>query len=106
MSEGYNKTITITIIKITKFLVAGGCASRLSCGWYGNPGIGMSNIISKAVASGELALTESTNFSMVLRLHAGKLGVPASHGTPTVAGALLCDCMAFQAYPKFFNPPK
>ncbi len=58
------------------FLVAGGCASRLSCGWYGNPGIGMSNIISKAVASGELALTESTNFSMVLRLHAGKLGVP------------------------------
>ena len=36
----------------------------------------MSNIISKAVASGELALTESTNFSMVLRLHAGKLGVP------------------------------
>ena len=58
------------------FLVAGGCASRLSCGWYGNPGIGMSNIISKAVASGELVLTESTNFSMVLRLHAGKLGVP------------------------------
>ena len=58
------------------FLVAGGCASRLSCGWYGNPGIGMSHIISKAVASGELALTESTNFSMVLRLHAGKLGVP------------------------------
>ena len=58
------------------FLVAGGCASRLSCGWYGNPGIGMSNIISKAVATGELALTESTNFSMLLRLHAGKLGVP------------------------------
>ena len=57
-------------------LIAGGCASRLSCGWYGNPGIGMSNIISKAVASGELALTESTNFSMMLRLHAGKLGVP------------------------------
>ena len=58
------------------FLVAGRCASRLSCGWYGNPGIGMSNIIVKAIASGELTLTESTNFSMVLRLHAGKLGVP------------------------------
>ena len=57
-------------------LVAGECASRLSCGWYGNPGIGMSNIINRAVALGELALNENTNFSMMLRLHAGKLGVP------------------------------
>ncbi len=57
-------------------LVAGGCASRLSCGWYGNPGIGMSNIINRAVDSGKLVLNESTNFSMILRLHAGKLGVP------------------------------
>ena len=57
-------------------LVAGGCASRLSCGWYGNPGIGMSNIINRAVDSGKLVLNESTNFSMILRLRAGKLGVP------------------------------
>ncbi|MDC3311722.1 CoA transferase subunit A [Alphaproteobacteria bacterium] len=57
-------------------LVAGGCASSLTCGWYGNPGIGMSHIISRAVASGNLNLYESTNFSMILRLHAGKLGVP------------------------------
>ncbi len=57
-------------------LVAGGCAQNLTCGWYGNPGIGMSNIISQAVTSGKLELTESTNFSMMLRLHAGKLGIP------------------------------
>ena len=57
-------------------LVTGGCARKLSCGWYGNPGIGVSNIINRAVDSGELALNESTNFSMMLRLHASKLGVP------------------------------
>jgi|TARA_B100000242_G_scaffold44931_1_gene26722 glutaconate CoA-transferase subunit A len=57
-------------------LVAGGCAQGLTCGWYGNPGIGMSNVIRNAVESGTLELTESTNFSMMLRLHAGKLGVP------------------------------
>ena len=57
-------------------LVASGCAQSLTCGWYGNPGIGVSYIISQAVASGKLKLTESTNFSMMLRLHAGKLGIP------------------------------
>ena len=57
-------------------LVASGCAQSLTCGWYGNPGIGISNIISQAVESGKLELTESTNFSMMLRLHAGKLGIP------------------------------
>ena len=57
-------------------LVASGCAQRLTCGWYGNPGMGMSNVIRQAVESDTLELIESTNFSMMLRLHAGKLGVP------------------------------
>ena len=56
-------------------LVASGCAQRLTCGWYGNPGMGMSNVIRNAVESGTLELTESTNFSMMLRLHAGKTWV-------------------------------
>jgi glutaconate CoA-transferase subunit A len=57
-------------------LVAAGCASRVIFGWYGNPGIGLSHVLRRAVADGSLAVAETSNFGLLLGLHAARLGVP------------------------------
>jgi glutaconate CoA-transferase subunit A len=57
-------------------LVAAGCASRVMFGWYGNPGIGLSHVLRRAVADGSLQVEETSNFGLLLGLHAAKLGVP------------------------------
>lgn len=57
-------------------LIARGCVRRLVFGWIGNPGIGLAHAFRRAVARGELELEEWTNFSLVLRLEATRLGVP------------------------------
>lgn len=57
-------------------LVAAGCVSRVMFGWYGNPGIGLSHVLRRAVADGVLAVAETSNFGLLLGLHAARLGVP------------------------------
>jgi glutaconate CoA-transferase subunit A len=57
-------------------LIAAGCVSKVIVGYVGNPGIGLAHAFRRAVQSGAVAVEDWTNFSMVLRLHAGALGVP------------------------------
>lgn len=57
-------------------LVARGCVSRLVFGWVGNPGIGLAHAFRRAHAEGAITIEEWTNFSLVLRLEAARLGVP------------------------------
>ncbi len=57
-------------------LVAAGCVSRVLFGWYGNPGIGLSHILRQAVAQGTLRVEETSNFGLLLGLHAARLGIP------------------------------
>ncbi|MBS7697466.1 MULTISPECIES: malonate decarboxylase subunit alpha [unclassified Chelatococcus] len=57
-------------------LVAAGAADRIVVGWFGNPGVGISHICRKAIREGRLALTETSNFGLLLQLEAAALGVP------------------------------
>lgn len=57
-------------------LVAGGVARAVIFGWYGNPGVGISHVLRRAVADRSLSVEETSNFGLLLRLHAGALGVP------------------------------
>lgn len=57
-------------------LIAAGCVARLVFGWVGNPGIGLAHAFRRAVAAGSVEYEEWTNFSLVLRLEAQRLGVP------------------------------
>lgn len=57
-------------------LVAAGCVCRVKFGWYGNPGIGLSHVLRRAVADGTLTVEETSNFGLLLGLHAARLGVP------------------------------
>jgi len=56
--------------------IAAGCVSKVIFGYIGNPGVGLSHAFNRALAAGTLEIEEWTNFSMVLRLHAARLGVP------------------------------
>jgi glutaconate CoA-transferase subunit A len=56
--------------------IAGGCVKKVIFGYVGNPGVGLAHSFSRALAEGKLEMEEWTNFSMVLRLHAARLGVP------------------------------
>lgn len=56
--------------------IAAGCVDRVIFGYIGNPGVGLSHSFNRALAAGTLAIEEWTNFSMVLRLHAARIGVP------------------------------
>jgi glutaconate CoA-transferase, subunit A len=57
-------------------LVAAGCVASVKFGWYGNPGIGLSHVLRRAVADGSLTVEETSNFGLLLGLHAARLGVP------------------------------
>lgn len=56
--------------------IAGGSVRKVIFGYIGNPGVGLAHSFSRALAAGEVEMEEWTNFSMVLRLHAARLGVP------------------------------
>jgi glutaconate CoA-transferase, subunit A len=56
-------------------LIAAGCVERVVFGWIGNPGIGLAHAFRRAVAAGTVSYEEWTNFSLVLRLEAARLGV-------------------------------
>ncbi|GAB4065239.1 CoA transferase subunit A [Ancylobacter sonchi] len=57
-------------------LIAGGCVARLIVGYVGNPGIGLAHAFRRALEAGSLTLEEWTNFTLTLRFHAGRIGVP------------------------------
>lgn len=57
-------------------MIAAGAVQKVIVGWIGNPGIGLNHAFTRALASGELELEESSNFSVLLRLMAGGLGIP------------------------------
>jgi glutaconate CoA-transferase subunit A len=57
-------------------LVAAGAVRKVISGYVGNPGIGLAHAFRRAVESGAVVADDWTNFALVLRLHAGALGVP------------------------------
>lgn len=57
-------------------LIGAGCVRKAIFGYVGNPGIGLAHAFRRAVEAGTVAVEDWTNFSMVLRLHAGAMGVP------------------------------
>ena len=66
-------------------LIAAGCVRKVVFGYLGNPGVGLAHAYRRAVEAGEIETEDWTNFAMVLRLHAGALGVPFLP-TATLAG--------------------
>jgi glutaconate CoA-transferase subunit A len=73
-------------------MIAAGVVRKVVFGYIGNPGIGLAHAFRRAVASGTLEIEDWTNFAMVLRLHAGALGVPFLP-TATLAGGDLPDAV-------------
>lgn len=57
-------------------LIGAGCVSKVIFGYLGNPGVGISHAFRRAVDTGTIAVEEWTNFTMLLRLHAARIGVP------------------------------
>ena len=66
-------------------LIAAGCVRKAIFGYVGNPGIGLAHAFRRAVEAGVIEAEDWTNFSMILRLHAGALGIPFLP-TATLAG--------------------
>jgi glutaconate CoA-transferase subunit A len=57
-------------------LIAAGCVGKVMVGYLGNPTLGLAHAFRRAVEAGNLEVEDWSNFSMVLRLHAGALGIP------------------------------
>ncbi len=57
-------------------MIAAGCVSGVIVGWIGNPGIGLSHAFTRALKAGTLKLEETSNFGLLLRLIAGRMGLP------------------------------
>lgn len=57
-------------------MIAAGSVARVIVGYLGNPGIGLAHAFRRAAEAGEIVVEDWTNFAMVMRLHAGALGVP------------------------------
>jgi glutaconate CoA-transferase, subunit A len=66
-------------------LIAAGCVRKAVFGYVGNPGIGLAHAFRRAVEAGSIEAEDWTNFAMILRLHAGALGIPFIP-TATLAG--------------------
>lgn len=57
-------------------LIARGCARKVIFGWIGNPGFGLAHAFRRAFDRGTIEVEEWTNFSLVMRLEAARLGLP------------------------------
>lgn len=66
-------------------LIAAGAVRKVIIGYLGNPGLGLAHAFRRAAESGSIEIEDWTNFSLILRLHAGALGVPFLP-TATLAG--------------------
>lgn len=69
-------------------MIAAGAVKKVVFGYVGNPGIGLAHAFRRAVSAGALEVEDWTNFAMVLRLHAGALGVPFLPTASLVGGDL------------------
>jgi glutaconate CoA-transferase, subunit A len=74
-------------------LIAAGCVRKLVFGYLGNPGVGLAHAFRRAAEAGTIEVEDWTNFAMVLRLHAGALGVPFLPAATLLAGDArhVCD---------------
>lgn len=70
-------------------LIAAGAVHRIIVGWIGNPGIGLSHSFKRALSLGELEVEESSNFTVLLRLLAGSLGIPFLPTKTLLAGDIV-----------------
>ncbi len=57
-------------------MIAAGAVSRVTFGYLGNPGIGLGHAFRRAAKDGTIEIDEWTNFSIMLRLHAARMGLP------------------------------
>ncbi|MGI9378982.1 MAG: CoA transferase, partial [Methyloligellaceae bacterium] len=57
-------------------MIGAGAVTKVIFGYIGNPGIGLSHAFRRAVKDGSIEIEEWTNFSMILRFHAARMGVP------------------------------
>ena len=57
-------------------MIQAGCVRKVMVGYLGNPGLGLAHAFRRAAESGAIEIEDWSNFSIVLRLHAGALGVP------------------------------
>jgi glutaconate CoA-transferase subunit A len=71
---------------LVDMLIARGCVRKVVFGWIGNPSIGLAHAFRRAVSAGTIEYEEWTNFSLVLRLEAARLGVPFLPGRVLRAG--------------------
>ena len=67
-------------------LIAAGCVRKVVFGYLGNPGVGLAHAFRRAAEAGTIEVEDWTNFAMVLRLHAGALGVPFLPAATLLAG--------------------
>ncbi len=67
-------------------LIGAGCVAKVIFGYLGNPGVGISHSFRRAVDAGSLGVEEWTNFTLLLRLHAARLGVPFLPSRALLAG--------------------
>jgi glutaconate CoA-transferase subunit A len=74
-------------------LIAAGCVRKVVFGYLGNPGVGLAHAFRRAAEAGAIEIEDWTNFAMVLRLHAGALGVPFLPAATLLAGDArdVCD---------------
>lgn len=57
-------------------MIAAGSVRKVIVGYLGNPGLGLAHAFRRAAQEGTIEIEDWTNFSIILRLHAGALGVP------------------------------
>ncbi|MGA0393529.1 MAG: CoA transferase subunit A [Rhodospirillales bacterium] len=57
-------------------MIAAGAVKKVIFGYLGNPGIGLGHAFRRAVKEGKIEYEDWTNFAMILRLHAARLGMP------------------------------
>ncbi len=69
-------------------LIAAGTTRKVIAGYVGNPGVGLAHAFRRAVEKGTVEVEDWTNFSMVLRLHAGALGIPFIPSATLIGGDL------------------
>jgi glutaconate CoA-transferase subunit A len=67
-------------------LIAAGCVRKVIFGYLGNPGVGLGHAFRRTAEAGTIEIEDWTNFAMVLRLHAGALGVPFLPAATLLAG--------------------
>jgi len=60
-------------------MIGAGLVRKVIFGWFGNPGVGLSNALRRAVEKGvprRIELEEHSHFTLTLRLRAGAMNVP------------------------------